>query len=49
MAVIEKRPRKKDGKDQYRVKIRLKGHPPLTSTHARLMGSPERLSIPGSR
>lgn len=35
MAVIEKRPTK-DGKDQYRVKIRLKGYPPQTSTHGTL-------------
>jgi len=35
MAVIEKR-KKADGKIQYRVKIRLKGHPPQTSTHERL-------------
>lgn len=32
MAVIEKR-ETKDGKTQYRVKIRLKGYPPQTSTH----------------
>ncbi len=32
MAVIEKR-KTKDGKIQYRVKIRLKGYPPQTSTH----------------
>lgn len=36
MAVIEKRKRK-DGKNQYRVKIRLKGHPSVTSTHERLI------------
>jgi integrase len=35
MAVIEKR-ETKDGKTQYRVKVRLKGFPPQTSTHARL-------------
>ncbi len=34
MAAIEKR-KTKDGKDQYRVKIRLKGHPPETATFAR--------------
>ena len=32
MAVIEKR-KTKDGKTQYRVKVRLKGFPPQTSTH----------------
>jgi integrase len=32
LAVIEKR-KTKDGKIQYRVKIRLKGYPPQTSTH----------------
>lgn len=35
MAVIEKR-RTKDGKIQYRVKIRLKGFPSQTSTHERI-------------
>jgi integrase len=35
MAVIEKR-KTKDGKIQYRVKIRLKGVDPQTSTHTRL-------------
>ncbi len=35
MAVIEKR-ETKDGKDQYRVKIRLKGFPPQTATFARI-------------
>ncbi len=34
MAVIEKR-ETKDGRTQYRVKVRLKGYPPQTSTHAR--------------
>lgn len=34
MAVIEKRGTK-DGKDQYRVKVRLKGFPPQTATFAR--------------
>jgi len=32
---LEKR-RTKDGKIQYRVKIRLKGFPPQTSTHERI-------------
>ncbi len=35
MAVIEKR-KTQAGKIQYRVKVRLKGFPPQTSTHARL-------------
>ena len=35
MAVIEKR-KTKDGETHYRVKIRLKGHPPQTETHHRL-------------
>jgi len=35
MAVIEKR-RTKDGKIQYRVKVRMKGYPPQTSTHTKL-------------
>jgi hypothetical protein len=35
MAVIEKR-RTKDGKIQYRVKVRMKGYPPQTSTHKKL-------------
>ena len=35
MAVIEKR-KMKDGEIRYRVKIRLRGHPPQTSTHERL-------------
>lgn len=35
MAVIEKR-RTNDGKVHFRVKIRLKGYPPQTSTHERL-------------
>ena len=35
MAVIEKR-RTKDGKIQYRVKVRLKGFPPQTSTHEKI-------------
>jgi hypothetical protein len=34
MAVIEKR-ETKNGKEQYRVKIRLKGFPPQTATFAR--------------
>jgi integrase len=35
MAVIEKR-KTKEGKIQYRVKVRLKGFPPQTSTHERM-------------
>ena len=35
MAVIEKR-KTQDGKTHYRVKVRLKGYPPQTSTHERL-------------
>lgn len=35
MAVIEKR-KTKDGEIRYRVKIRMKGHPPQTETHRKL-------------
>jgi hypothetical protein len=35
MAVIEKR-KTQEGKIHYRVKVRLKGYPPQTSTHERL-------------
>lgn len=35
VAVIEKRTTK-DGKDHYRVKVRLKGYPPQTSTHEKI-------------
>lgn len=44
MAVIEKR-KTQDGKTHYRVKVRLKGYPPQTSTHERLADAKDGLLI----